>query len=111
MFQDFQSIFHLLTYLRLCYNYIAITCFYEVINDCYILVLEATDADTLLDQFEEVASDFEDDQNGNPKKTSNIYKAVQKHFANSVAATSKDSKAAKRLPKIGKIFFKYGVFR
>lgn len=58
-------------------------------------VLEATDADNLLEQFEEVASDFDEEQK-NPRKTSNIFKAVQNHFA----ASSNDNNSARRLPRI-----------
>lgn len=73
-------------------------------------VLEATDAENLLDQFEDVTEDFdcsveggdndniadplennnleEESKTTNPKKTSNIFKAVQNHFAASAASTS-----------------------
>lgn len=73
-------------------------------------VLEATDAENLLDQFEDVTEDFDCSVEGgdndniadplennnleeeskitNPKKTSNIFKAVQNHFAASAASTS-----------------------
>ena len=99
-----------------------------------ITVLEASDADNLLEQFEEVSPDFDDDysqnssisghfstnttssnnvQNGsagngnskNPRKTSNIFKAVQNHFAASVAANNESNSANGRcrsLPRIGK---------
>jgi len=98
-----------------------------------ITVLEASDADNLLEQFEEVSPDFDDDysqnssisghfstnttssnhvQNGsstgnskNPRKTSNIFKAVQNHFAASVAANNESNSAngrCRRLPRIGK---------
>ena len=97
--------------------------------------MEASDADNLLEQFEEVSPDFDDDysqnssisghfstnttssnnqvQNGsagngnskNPRKTSNIFKAVQNHFAASVAANNESNSAngrCRRLPRIGK---------
>ena len=100
-----------------------------------ITVLEASDADNLLEQFEEVSPDFDDDysqnssisghfstnttssnnqvQNGsagngnskNPRKTSNIFKAVQNHFAASVAANNESNSAngrCRHLPRIGK---------
>ena len=91
------------------------------------IVLEASDADNLLEQFEEASSDFEDDysQNNscniatsadgsevteadtsnNPRKTSNIFKAVQNHFAASVASNESNSAngGCRRLPRIGKI--------
>ena len=92
----------------------------------FITVLEASDADNLLEQFEEASSDFEDDfsQNNNscniatsaddsevtegdtknPRKTSNIFKAVQNHFAASVANNESNSAngGCRRLPRIGK---------
>ena len=61
-----------------------------------ITVLEATDTESLLDQFEEETSladnnaEFE-----NPKKTSNIFKAVKNHFAASGQVNPK------RNPRIG----------
>ena len=81
--------------------------------------MEATDADNLLEQFEEAAAeateDFEETEEdpleatesktSNPKKTSNIFKAVQNHFAASAAAsTSNGGKdiPTRRLPRIGK---------
>ena len=85
-------------------------------------MLEASDADNLLEQFEDASPDFEDDfrqissSNGhlsgtgatssskNPKKTSNIFKAVQNHFAATVAANSESNSAngkCRRLPRIG----------
>ena len=61
----------------------------------FFTVLEATDAESLLDQFEEAAtSDVEAEEN--PKKTSNIYKAVKNHFAASGHVNPK------RNPRIGK---------
>ena len=91
----------------------------------YFAVLEATDADNLLEQFEDavseaVSEDFTEEGNdnedmesesktSNPKKTSNIYKAVQNHFAASAASSStgggKDN-PTRRLPRIGKPAFK-----
>ncbi len=72
------------------------------------LVLEASDADNLLEQFEEVPSDFDEENhhnqsnNGNPRKTSNIFKAVQNHFAASAACNDSNSRGGcKRLPRIG----------
>merc|ERR1719433_1569837 len=45
-------------------------------------VLEATDTESLLDQFEEETSLADNNaEHENPKKTSNIFKAVKKHFA------------------------------
>ena len=91
--------------------------------------MEATDADNLLEQFEEVTEDFDDgDDNtedplnteesktSNPKKTSNIFKAVQNHFAASAASTStgagggsgKDN-PTRKLPRIGKMNSKYNA--
>ena len=90
--------------------------------------MEASDADNLLEQFEEASSDFEDDysqnnnscnmttsadgsevaegdnSNKNPRKTSNIFKAVQNHFAASVASNESNSAngGCRRLPRIGK---------
>ena len=83
--------------------------------------MEATDADNLLEQFEDavteaVSEDFVEEENleaaeseskssvTNPKKTSNIYKAVQNHFAASAASNSTGGKdnPTRRLPRIGK---------
>ena len=63
----------------------------------FFSVLEATDAESLLDQFEEAAttSDVEATEES-PKRTSNIYKAVKNHFAASGQANPK------RNPRIGK---------
>ena len=63
----------------------------------FFAVLEATDAESLLDQFEEAAttSDVEATEES-PKRTSNIYKAVKNHFAASGQANPK------RNPRIGK---------
>ena len=64
-----------------------------------ITVLEATDTESLLDQFEEETSladnnaEFE-----NPKKTSNIFKAVKNHFAASGQVNPK------RNPRIGNFY-------
>ena len=108
-----------------------------------ITVLEASDADNLLEQFEEVSPDFDDDysqnssisghfstnttssnnqvQNGspagnskNPRKTSNIFKAVQNHFAASVAANNESNSAngrCRRLPRIGKSILQKKMYR
>ena len=72
----------------------------KIENSCIIFVitvLEATDAESLLDQFEEAAttSDAEATEES-PKRTSNIYKAVKNHFAASGQANPK------RNPRIGK---------
>ena len=108
-----------------------------------ITVLEASDADNLLEQFEEVSPDFDDDysqnssisghfstnttssnnqvQNGsagngnskNPRKTSNIFKAVQNHFAASVAANNESNSAngrCRRLPRIGKSILQKNIY-
>ena len=82
--------------------------------------MEATDADNLLEQFEDavteaVSEDFVEEDPleaeseskssvTNPKKTSNIYKAVQNHFAASAASNSTGGKdnPTRRLPRIGK---------
>ena len=110
-----------------------------------ITVLEASDADNLLEQFEEVSPDFDDDysqnssisghfstnttssnnvQNGsagngnskNPRKTSNIFKAVQNHFAASAASTSTGGGSSgsrdnptRKLPRIGKHESKFKI--
>ena len=105
-----------------------------------LTVLEASDADNLLEQFEEVSPDFDDDysqnssisghfstttssnnvQNGagngnskNPRKTSNIFKAVQNHFAASVAANNESNSAngrCRRLPRIGKSILQKNIY-
>lgn len=73
--------------------------FEETLKNDLLLVLEATDADNLLEQFEEASSDFDDnDQSNNPRKTSNIFKAVQNHFASS----DSNSAGCRRLPRIGR---------
>ena len=93
--------------------------------------MEATDAENLLDQFEDVTEDFDCSVEGgdndniadplennnleeeskitNPKKTSNIFKAVQNHFAASAASTSTGGGSSgsrdnltRKLPRIGK---------
>ena len=92
----------------------------------FFAVLEATDAENLLDQFEDVTEDFDCVEGGatdplennnhaeeskitNPKKTSNIFKAVQNHFAASAASTSTGGGSSgsrdnptRKLPRIGK---------
>lgn len=68
-------------------------------------VLEATDADNLLEQFEEISPDLSNDNDDQPNsngKTSNIFKAVQNHFAASAAAASNNNSGCRRLPRIGK---------
>ena len=90
--------------------------------------MEATDAENLLDQFEDVTEDFdcsveggdndniadplennnleEESKTTNPKKTSNIFKAVQNHFAASAASTSTGGGSrdnpTRKLPRIGR---------
>lgn len=69
-------------------------------------VLEATDADNLLEQFEEITPDLnDDDQHTSNGKTSNIFKAVQNHFAASAAAASNNNSGCRRLPRIGDYYF------
>jgi len=72
----------------------------------FFVVLEATDAENLLEQFEEAASSDYDEIEASPKKTSNIFKAVQNHFAAAAAkaaASGDTSKYAnvRRHPRIG----------
>ena len=62
-------------------------------------VLEATDTDSLLDQFEEETSLADNNvEYENPKKTSNIFKAVKNHFAASGQVNPK------RNPRIGNLY-------
>lgn len=100
----------------------------------FFAVLEATDAENLLDQFEDVTEDFDCVEGGdtdpletnnhaeeeskitNPKKTSNIFKAVQNHFAASAASTSTGGGSSgsrdnptRKLPRIGKHESKFKI--
>ena len=64
-----------------------------------ITVLEATDTESLLDQFEEETSLADNNaEYENPKKTSNIFKAVKNHFAASGQVNPK------RNPRIGNLY-------
>ena len=68
--------------------------------------MEATDAESLLDQFEEAASTSDAEATEeSPKKTSNIYKAVKNHFAASGQANPK------RNPRIGNNLSLYNANR